>query len=39
MAESVVKRVDDLFLDVIAARMRFDYRLPVGVGHIEITDA
>src|SRR5438105_12918178 len=36
VAESIVKSVDDLLLEVIPARMCVDYRLPVSVGYVEV---
>ncbi len=38
VAESIVKGVDDLLLEVIPARMRLDYRFPVSVGHIKVAN-
>ena len=36
VAESIVKGVDDLLLEVIPARMCVDYRFSVGVGLIKV---
>src|SRR5271165_2259116 len=36
VAESIVKGVDDLLLEVIPARMRVDYRLPVNVRYLKV---
>src|SRR5208283_1364810 len=36
VAESIVKGVDDLLLEVIPARMRLDYRLAVSVGYVKV---
>jgi hypothetical protein len=39
MAESIVKGMDDLLFEVVSARMRCDYRLPMSVGYVQVTDA
>src|SRR5271157_3660317 len=36
VAESIVKGVDDLLLEVIPARMRVDYRLAMSVGYVKV---
>ena len=37
MAESIVKGVYNLLLEMIPARMRLDYRLPLSVGYVKVT--
>src|ERR1700730_7465276 len=37
VAESIVKGVDDLLLEMIPAWMRLDYRLPVSIRYVKVT--
>jgi hypothetical protein len=37
VAESIVKGVYNLLLEMIPARMRLDYRLPVSIRYVKVT--
>jgi hypothetical protein len=37
VAESIVKGVYDLLLEIIPSRMRLDYRLPVSIRYVKVT--